>query len=129
MNFKKNSIILLGILSLILIYFFSLNVERQLDKEQKQENEEYPSIEKTQKDYKGHVVKFSRSEIFRGRTFNIELSNGDKFAISGKNENAIYKKRNLEDNLRIGDSIYYNYETYEFFIFQDQKVFRFKLFN
>lgn len=126
---KRSIGILVSIFSFILVYFASNTYDKNIERARNDENKEYPSIEKTKKNYNGHIVNISRSRVFAGKTFNIELNNGDKFAISGSKKNPNYKKKDLEDNLQIGDSIFYNYKTYEFYIFKEKEIYEFKLFD
>jgi len=131
MNIKKKNIfsILFYILFGVSLYFYSIHEDNKRKQTQEIEKHEYPPIGNTKKDYQGYVSNISPSEVFADYTLDIELSNGDKFAIYGSSENLMYKKKDLQENVKVGDSICYYHQTSEFLIFRGKDRFYFKFLN
>jgi len=131
MNVKKKNIfyILFYILFGVSFYFWNIHEDNKRKQTQEIEKHEYPPVADTKRDYQGYVSNISPSEVFAYDTYKIELSNGDKFAIYGTSKNFMYKKKDLQDNVKVGDSIFYNHKTFEFLIFRGKDRFYFKFLN
>lgn len=119
------------LIPLVILVFFIFNQnDEERDIEIKKLSIEYPPIYKLDRDYAGIIAEYTiGSKYTTGKGGYTKLSNGDKFVITGQSTNSQYRKKDLRDNLQIGDSIYYNNKTTELYIYREDDILYFKLFR